>query len=235
MFFPIHDENKLRSIKFQYMTVALIAINVLVFFLEISGMQNAIIASFAVVPRELFEVSIVGGAAPSTPDTVAVPEAYTLITYMFLHDNSNPLHLIGNMVFLWVFGDNVEDAVGHVKFLIFYLLCGIAAGLVQALMAPSSEAPLIGASGAVAGVIAAYLMLHPRVMVWGMAFKVIPLRITAAMALGLWIAYQFVMVLVPSETGIAWWAHIGGLAAGAILIVFMRRPGVPLFDRGLAA
>lgn len=234
MFFPIHDENKLRSIRFQYMTVALIAINVLVFFLEVSGMQNAVIASFAVVPRELFEVSVVGGVAPSAIDTIAVPEAYTLLTYMFLHDNSNPLHLIGNMVFLWVFGDNVEDAVGHVKFVIFYLLCGVAAGLVQSLMSPASEAPLIGASGAVAGVIAAYLMLHPRVMVWGMVFKVIPLRITAAAALGLWIAYQFVMVLVPSETGIAWWAHIGGLAAGAILIVFMRRPGVRLFDRGLA-
>jgi len=233
MFFPLHDENKLKAIKFQYMTIAIIVANVIVYLLEASGMQEPVIASFAVVPRELFDVGIIGGAAPVSNDAVAVPERYTLLSYMFFHDNTNPLHLIGNMVFLWVFGDNVEDAVGHIKFLVFYLLCGVFAGLVQAAMSPASEAPLIGASGAVAGVIAAYLMLHPRVMVWGMMFKVFPMRITAAVALGLWIAYQFVMVLVPSETGIAWWAHIGGLIAGAVLIVVMRRPGVPLFDRGL--
>jgi membrane associated rhomboid family serine protease len=100
-------------------------------------------------------------------------------------------------------------------------------------MLPDSELPLIGASGAVAGVIAAYLMLHPRVGVWVLVFKIIPLRITAGLALGLWIALQVVMIALADVGPTAWWAHIGGLIAGAVLILFMRRPGVPLFDRGL--
>ena len=107
---------------------------------------------------------------------MAVPEGLTLITYMFLH--TDILHLTSNMIFLWVFGDNIEDAMGHIKYLAFYVLCGIAAGLVQTLMLPTSRLPLIGASGAVAGTIAAYLILHPRVLVWVLAFRVIPLRMT---------------------------------------------------------
>ena len=124
--------------------------------------------------------------------------------------------------------------MGHARFLLFYLACGVFAGLLHAFMLPDSELPLIGASGAVAGVIAAYLMLHPRVSVWVLAFKVIPLRITAGLALGGWIVLQIVMVAMPETGPVAWWAHIGGLIAGAVLIVFMRRPGVPLFDRGVS-
>jgi membrane associated rhomboid family serine protease len=121
--------------------------------------------------------------------------------------------------------------MGHLRFLVFYLACGVFAALFHSWMLPDSDLPLIGASGAVAGVIAAYLMLHPRVRVWVLAFKVIPLRITAALALGVWIALQVVMIAMPDMGPVAWWAHIGGLIAGAVLIVFMRRPGVPLFDR----
>lgn len=251
MFFPLHDENKLKVIRFQYVTIVLIAINVIVYLFEAAGMQEAVIASFAVVPRELFDVNIIGaGPAPGAMDAVALPEAYTLLTYMFFH--GDVLHLAGNMLFLWLFGDNVEDAVGHFKFLVFYLLCGVFAGLVHAMVATGADAPsvaaiadgtavdtarspLIGASGAVAGVIAAYLMLYPRVMVWGVAFKVFPLRITAGFALGLWIVTQIVMVMLPQAGPVAWWAHIGGLIAGAVLIVFMRRPGVPLFERNVSA
>jgi len=151
---------------------------------------------------------------------------------MFFHGDI--LHLAGNMVFLWVFGDNVEDALGHFRFLIFYLACGAIAGLMHALMLPSSEAPLIGASGAVAGVVAAYLMLHPKVRVWILILRFIPIQISAAFALGAWILTQFVMVLVPETGPVAWWAHVGGILAGAVLVLFMRRPGVPLFDRGIA-
>ena len=100
-------------------------------------------------------------------------------------------------------------------------------------MLPDSELPLIGASGAVAGVIAAYLMLHPHVGVWVLAFKIIPLRINAGLVLGVWIAFQVVMVAFGDAGPTAWWAHIGGLIAGALLVVVMRRPGVPLFDKGL--
>ena len=106
---------------------------------------------------------------------MAIPEGLTLLTYQFLHGDI--LHLLSNMLFLWVFGDNVEDAMGHLKYLMFYLLCGIAGGLAHAAMLPASPLPLIGASGAVAGVIAAYLILHPRVLVWVLAFRIIPLHI----------------------------------------------------------
>jgi membrane associated rhomboid family serine protease len=98
-------------------------------------------------------------------------------------------------------------------------------------MTPASQIPLIGASGAVAGVIAAYLVLHPKVRVWVLAFRFIPLRISAMWVLGAWVITQFVMLFIPETGPVAWWAHIGGLIAGAVLIVFMRRPGVPLFDQ----
>ncbi len=253
MFYPIHDENPLESIKYQYVTIGLIALNVVVWVFEAAGVDQAVLASFAVVPSELFEAGLFGGAAPVASGAVPFPEWSTLLTYMFLHDQTSVLHLAGNMLFLWVFGDNVEDAMGHVKFLVFYLACGVFAGLTHAAVtqgllggipaaialaggdetASPGSVPLIGASGAVAGVIAAYLMLHPRVRVWVLAFRILPLRVSAAFALGAWILFQIVMVLIPQAGPVAWWAHIGGLAAGAVLVVFMRRPGVPLFDRGL--
>jgi membrane associated rhomboid family serine protease len=125
--------------------------------------------------------------------------------------------------------------MGHVKFLVFYLLCGVAGGLAHAAALPSSQFPLVGASGAVAGVIAAYLMLHPKVRVWVLVFRFLPLRVPAGWVLGIWVATQLAMVVLAPADGVAWWAHVGGLAAGAVLVLFMRRPGVPLFDRGLAS
>jgi membrane associated rhomboid family serine protease len=231
MFVPLHDENSLKSIRFQWVTLLLIAINVIVYFLETARLDEVAIAGFAIVPRELFDTSLL----PIPVESVGpqVPERLTLLTYMFFHGDI--LHLAGNMLFLWVFGDNVEDAMGHFKFLLFYLACGVFGGLVHAWIDPTSDIPLIGASGAVAGVIAAYLVLHPRVRVWVLALKAIPLRISAAFALGLWIVMQIVMVLVPQVGPVAWWAHIGGLIAGAVLVVFLRRPGVPLFDKGIGA
>jgi membrane associated rhomboid family serine protease len=120
------------------------------------------------------------------------------------------------------------------KVLVFYPLCGIAGGLAHAAFMPASPYPLIGASGSVAGVIAAYLMLHPRVRVWVLAFRFLPLRVAAVWVLGFWALTQLVMVVIAPVDGVAWWAHVGGMAAGAVLVLFMRRPGVPLFDRGLA-
>ncbi len=231
MFIPLRDDNSLKSIPFQYVTVGLIAVNILVFILEVSGLSHAAVASFAVTPRELLGGTALLAPSSFSEDGYAIGEEATLLTYMFFH--ADVFHLVGNMLFLWVFGDNVEDAMGHLRFLVFYLACGVFAALFHAWMLPDSDLPLIGASGAVAGVIAAYLMLHPRVGVWVLAFKVIPLRITAGLALGVWIALQVVMVAMPDMGPVAWWAHIGGLIAGAVLIFFMRRPGVPLFDRGM--
>ncbi|MDP3525983.1 MAG: rhomboid family intramembrane serine protease, partial [Hoeflea sp.] len=151
------------------------------------------------------------------------------ITYSFLHGNL--LHLGSNMIFLWVFGDNVEDAMGHIKFLIFYFLCAAAGAFVHGLLLPESEGPLIGASGAVAGVIAAYLMLHPRVRVWVLVLGRVPLPLPAFIPLLFWVGFQFVMVVTDVDGEISWGAHIGGIIAGAILVLFLRRSGVPLFDR----
>ncbi|HEX6000975.1 MAG TPA: rhomboid family intramembrane serine protease [Hyphomicrobiaceae bacterium] len=235
-FIPISDDNPLRAIHFQWVTFGLIAANVIVFLLQLAGdpvRGDAAMASFALIPSELFHNPTAYGSDAAPAQSLAVPEWATLITYQFLH--GGVLHLASNMLFLWVFGDNVEDALGHLRFLVFYLLCGVAGGLAHALFVPSSPLPLVGASGAIAGVIAAYLMLHPRVRVWVLAFRILPLRVPASVVLGIWAATQLVMVLPGfiHADEVAWWAHVGGLAAGAVLVLFMRRPGVPLFDRGL--
>jgi len=232
VFIPVYDQNPLRSIQFQAVTVSLILTNIIVFILEVTALPSQAILGFALIPNDLLGIGAAGSGGVVSPGQIAIPERLTLISYMFFH--GDVLHLAGNMLFLWVFGDNVEDALGHFRFLIFYLACGAVGGLVHALMLPTSEMPLIGASGAVAGVIAAYLMLHPRVRVWVLILRFIPIQISAAFALGAWILTQFVMVLLPQVGPVAWWAHIGGLVAGAILVVLMRRPGVPLFDRGIA-
>lgn len=230
VFIPIYDQNPLRSIQFQAVTVSLIAVNIAVFILQVVALPTPVILGFALVPADLLGTGASSALAPA--GDIGIPERVTLLSYMFFHGDI--LHLAGNMLFLWVFGDNVEDALGHFRFLIFYLACGVAGGLAHTFMMPGSEMPLIGASGAVAGVIAAYLMLHPRVRVWVLILRFIPIRITAAFALGAWVLMQFVMALLPQVGPVAWWAHIGGLAAGAVLVVVLRRAGVPLFDRGIA-
>ena len=160
---------------------------------QVIGIGSSAAGSFGLVPSEFLQVGAFGGSAHGRNDTVAVAEGLTLLTYTFFH--ANFLHLASNMLFLWVFGDNIEDAVGHVRFLVFYLVCGAVAGLVHAWMLPNAWVPLIGASGAVAGVIAAYLVLHPHVRVWVLAFRVIPLQITALWVLGVWAGTQVFMVL----------------------------------------
>ena len=231
MFIPLHDTNPLKRIRYQYVTVALIALNVAIYVIFVSGWvvppNEEEVASFAVIPAKL----LAGGASGEMifATGVDMPERFTLITYMFLHGSW--IHLLGNMLFLWVFGDNIEDAMGHWRFIMFYLMCGIFAAVVHSWMNPTSDMPLVGASGAVAGVVAAYLILHPKVKVWVLALWRIPIRITAAWALGIWIAWQFANLLFEGEENVAWWAHIGGLMAGATLILFMRRRGVVLLDK----
>jgi membrane associated rhomboid family serine protease len=212
--------------------VALIAINVAVYTIFQTGWffptSDEDLTAFAVVPAKLL-ASAGGGTAFFANGAVLVPERLTLVTYMFLHGGW--LHLTGNMLFLWVFGDNIEDAMGHLRFIMFFLMCGIFAAVVHTYMLPHSDLPLIGASGAVAGVIAAYLILHPKVKVWVLALWRIPIKITAAWALGIWILAQFANLLLEGEEAVAWWAHVGGLVVGGVLILFMRRRGVVLFDR----
>ncbi len=237
MFVPLHDKNALDNIRFQYVTVLLIILNVVIFvFFQtnlINPNTNSLATfSFALVPQELLTEGLFNNISTNRFDLINVPESWTLISYMFLHGGW--LHLLGNMAFLWVFGDNVEDAMGHFRFLIFYLLCGVAAGLAHSWVDPNSATPLIGASGAVSGVIVAYLLLHPNIGLWVLVLWKLPIPVPAWLALGFWIILQFYQVYLQ-QTGIdssnvAWIAHVGGIVAGAILVVFMKRKEFKLFD-----
>jgi membrane associated rhomboid family serine protease len=220
--FPVSDENPLRNVSFQYVTVTLIAVNVAVFLWEVSlgaQLERAIFA-YGAIPAVLF------GEARLPPGVAEVPSWATLLTSMFLHGGW--MHLLGNMLFLWIFGDNVEDSMGHVRYLVFYLLCGVLAALVHALSDPRSEIPVVGASGAISGVLGAYLVLHPRARLLVLAMSVIPLRLPAFVVLGLWIVMQFAGL--GGQSDIAFLAHIAGFIAGAALIVPFRRRGLPLLD-----
>lgn len=230
MFIPLHDANSLKHIRLQFVTLAIIAANVIVWLLVNSGSDQAAVATalgYGYVP------SVINDINELAPNLVVIPEQFTYLTYAFLH--ADIWHLGGNMIFLWVFGDNVEDALGHIKYILFYLLCAAAGAWFHGFMAPASEAPLIGASGAVAGVIAAYLILHPRVKVWVLAFGRVPLRIPAFIPLILWIGLQILMFASDTEQQVSWAAHIGGMVAGAFLVLVLRRSGVPLFDSNIEA
>jgi membrane associated rhomboid family serine protease len=220
MFVPLHDNTPLQVIRFQYVTGALIIVNVVLFLLtgafDSEETLWAIASGYGIVPVEM--INVVDPGTAYNP----IPEPLTLITYQFLHGGW--WHLIANMAFLWVFADNVEDAFGHAGFLIFYLLCGIAAGMLHTLMQPQSGAPLIGASGAVSGVLASYMLLYPRARVWILLFMRIPLPISAIWALGGWFALQLISAFISTEdsTLVAWWAHIGGFLTGLILTFVLR-------------
>lgn len=229
MFIPLHDANALKYIRLQWVTLGLIAANVAVFLGVNVAMPpdtaNALMISLGYVP------AVIHDHLDIPPELFLVPEQFSFLTYAFFHGDW--LHLGGNMLFLWVFGDNVEDALGHVRFFIFYLICVAAAAYLHGLMDTQSNAPLIGASGGVAGIVAAYLMLHPKVQVWILAMGRIPLRLPAWVPLLFWVGLQVFMVLTDVGGDVSWAAHIGGLVAGALLVGVLKRRDVPLFDRAI--
>lgn len=228
MLLPFKDENPLRIIPFQVVTVGLIAACVLTFLWQstFSEAETArFFLSYGVIPSVLLETKQLH------PDLVQLPSALTTLTSMFLHGGW--LHLAGNMLFLWVFGDNIEDSMGHSRFLFFYLFCGLVATVTFVVFDPASESPLVGASGAIAGVMGAYLVLHPRVRVLVLVFYRIPLPLPAYIVLAIWFGLQVFNVYVSGDSHVAWWAHIGGFVAGAVLIVPFRYKHIPLFDRGV--
>ena len=229
MFIPLKDDNQLRLIPFQVVTVSIIAACIGVFFWQLSLSGQAaehVFISFGTIPSVLFE-------SQELPAEYAVLPAYlTLVTSMFLH--AGWLHLGGNMLYLWVFGDNVEDSMGHFRFILFYLLCGIAAALAHGIANANSFEPMVGASGAISGVLGAYLVMHPRVRVLVLAFHWLPLRLPAYIVLGGWIVLQLFNLYVEGSAspdgqgGVAWWAHVGGFVAGIILVQLLRRRDIPL-------
>jgi membrane associated rhomboid family serine protease len=227
LFVPIWDMNRLKRVRFQYVTAAFIILNIAIYFLFetnlILSSPGNLVDALALRPRD---VSSVHAFLENWR------EHYKLITYMFVHGSA--WHLFGNLIFLFVFGDNVEDAMGHVRFIVFYLLCGIAAALVHSAVTASPDAPLIGASGAIAGVIGAYVILHPNIRVWVLfpvpVLSFLPLRFSAAFVIGSWLIYQIVSAIALTGEATAWWAHVGGFFTGCVLILIMKYPGVRLFD-----
>jgi membrane associated rhomboid family serine protease len=217
MVIPLHDDAELRFVRHPVVNWALIFINVAVFLIvrsEIFGDPLTVIRGFALIPRVLF------GEAQLAKWIVGPPAPLTLITSLFFH--SGWLHLLGNMLFLYVLGDNVEDAMGPLHYLLFYLTCGVASGVVFAYATPDTITPLVGASGAISGVCAAYLMLYPSATIFGLA-AIFPIRAPAWMFVGAWIVLQIVHVLFGEQDHIAWIAHLGGIVAGLLLTPMFRR------------
>jgi membrane associated rhomboid family serine protease len=231
MFVPILDDAPVRRIGRPWVNYAFVAACVLVYVIFQSGWifpaWVGAVVSLGLIPSVLFSDAVL----PEGYELV--PAWTTLFTSLFLHGGA--LHLIGNVMFLWVFGDNVEDDLGHLRYAAFLLLCGVGSGLAHAAGAPNSDAPLVGASGVVAGVVAAYLLLHPQVKVWVLVFYRFPLRLRAFWIIGAWIVFQAGNALLAGEAQIAWWAHVGGFLTGAALVAPLKRRDVKLFDRDLDA
>ena len=222
---PLHDDNPTE--RTPAVTIACIATCVLIFFYQASlpaGLGDMFVFQYGAIPAVLFGQS-------NLPETiVAIPAYATLITSMFLHGSW--MHLIGNMLYLWVFGNNIEDVMGHAKYLAFYLTCGILAALSHALTDLSSPVPMVGASGAISGVLGAYVLLFPRARVLVLIPGLGTTRVAAGVVLGIWFVMQLLsggMSIGSKGGGVAFVAHIGGFLAGMALIGLFKRRDVPFF------
>ncbi len=221
MVFPLYDDNPFKRARVPYVTWGLILLNVGIFLFELGATDDAtkaLFASFAATPAAITH---------QAPSAGWLPPELTLVSYMFLHGGWE--HILGNMIYLWVFGDDIEDALGPLRFLAFYLLTGIAAGLFFAFLNRKSTMPLVGASGAISGILAAYLLLRPcaKVSVFVLRFVV---RVRAYWVIGGWVLLQLYQIANQTNDGVAYVAHGGGLIAGALLFLVMRPTGVHLFE-----
>ena len=236
--FPIRDDNP--SVLTPYATYTIVALNVLAWvFVQGLGAEPLLsgsVCNLGLIPGELLQTVPAGTRLPIGPGTACVigdtSTWYTAFTSMFLHGGW--FHIIGNMWFLWIFGDNVEDAMGPGRFVAFYLLCGLAAAAAQVAADPQSPIPMVGASGAIGGVMGAYIFLYPRVHVHMLiifGFYVTTFAVPAMLMLGYWFLVQVVSgvgSIGAKGGGVAFWAHVGGFVAGAVLVFLFR-------DRSLLA
>ena len=235
---PYHDENATQ--RTAVLTLAIIGLNVLVWLL-VQGAGSTMALARSVCELGLIPGELTGMLAPGTPFPMGEGlvcltdpgrQLSNIFTSMFLHGSW--MHIIGNMWFLWVFGNNIEDSMGRVRFVVFYLLCGIAAALGQVALNPSSGLPMVGASGAISGVMGAYFVLYPRVRVWTLVpigFFLTSIALPAWTMLLYWIAIQLLGglfgIFAGAEGGVAFGAHVGGFVAGLILVkLFARREDV---------
>ncbi len=223
---PLRDTQRSRTLPL--VTVGLLALDLLVFVeqLRAGPLAERLVLAYGLVPARLVHWSELGGPSGALPGLVRL---LPLLTSLFLHGGW--LHLLGNLLYLWVFGGNVEDRLGHARFLLFYLACGVVAGLTQVAMDPSSPVPTVGASGAIAGVLGAYLVSYPKARVLTFVpifFLPWLVEVPAFVFLVLWFATQVLMGLAPFGReltgGVAWWAHVGGFVAGALLVNLGRPP-----------
>jgi len=233
--FPYHDENE--ALRTPYVTYAIIALNLLVWIVA-EGAGSTLAMARAVCDYGLIAGELTLRLPPGTPFPMGEGlvcltdpgrQVLNVLTSMFLHGSW--MHLIGNMWFLWVFGDNIEDSMGSVRFAIFYLISGIAAALLQVVLNPASGVPMVGASGAISGVMGAYLILYPRVRVFCLVllgFFFTSIALPAWTMLLYWAAIQLVSGLfglfAQERGGVAFWAHVGGFVAGVMLIKLFARP-----------
>jgi membrane associated rhomboid family serine protease len=221
---PISDENPAH--RTPVVTWTLLIANIAVFFWQLSFTEQgaeAVIRSLGFTPREFFVRGV--GAGDAGPWV-------TLLTSMFLHGGL--MHLGGNMLYLWIFGNNVEDALGHLRFLVFYLTCGVAAALSQAVVEPDTTIPMVGASGAISGVLGAYVMIYPRAritVIIPLGVLLYPTKISSLFVVGFWFILQLVSAALadPGAPGVAWLAHVGGFVAGMLLTPMLSQ--FPLFGR----
>lgn len=225
--FPIGDDNSDRTIT-PVVNYTIIGLNILVFvFLQGLGGNDQFTYAFSLVPREITQgVDLAGSQIVHNPFGEAgrvvlysspLPVYFNFLTSMFMHGGI--AHIFGNMLFLWIFGDNLENLLGHIRYAIFYLLCGFAAAIAQIIMGPDSIIPMLGASGAISGVLGGYILLFPSRQVRAIIFNFLT-TVPAYVAIGIWIVYQIVLgYLTPAGTGgVAYMAHIGGFAAGLVLV-----------------
>jgi membrane associated rhomboid family serine protease len=226
--FPIGDDNSEITIT-PYVNYLFIGINVLVFvLLQQLGSNDAFSYAFSLVPKEVTTGVDLTGVIPVTNSAGQVlgeiqhfqtplPVYFNFLSSMFMHGDI--MHIFGNMLFLWIFGDNLENLLGHLRFAVFYLVRGFAAALAQVVMEPSSAIPMLGASGAISGVLGGYLVLFPQRQVRAIIFNFLT-TVPAFVALGLWIGYQILLgFLAPAgQGGVAYAAHIGGFIGGVVLI-----------------
>lgn len=229
---PLIDDVPTRRVP--YLTWTFIVLNVVIFLWQLAlpaEAERALIYALGVVPATLL------GDAALPPEIQLVPPWASILTSQFLHGSL--LHLGGNMLYLWIFGNNVEDAMGPARFVVFYLLCGAAAALIQSFTAPDSTIPMIGASGAIAGILGAYILLHPHANVRMLLVILLFIRIVsvpAVLVLGLWFAMQFFAGWMTPATddqgGVAYWAHAGGFIIGMGLIPIFKERGIALFSKG---
>lgn len=218
IFLPLSDEAPLDHRFVPYGVWSAIALCTAIFILfqadVIFALEPAFSLGFGLIPQ------VFSGQAELAPGITAAPVLTTPVTSLFLHGGA--LHLIGNMLFLWIFADNVEEAMGTPAFILFYLAAGAAAGIAYALATPDSPAPLIGASGAVAAILGAYLVLYPQVKVFGLALNILPMRIPAFWFIAAWFIFQIGHALYDKDRSVAWIAHIAGLVIGALAVLALR-------------